>query len=236
MSLALRVGMSGLAAVALMTTLVPTSRAFHPHDRKGPMVGISIGGGESEIELSQDFLAELPEGTQPPSSEWIEGYAPGFRLGYGIGNHFMISFENRQWLDEGAITATSAEQVDKLRVNTQHYSFVLTVFPASPKSFAGGIYIQAGVGWSNSRFTILEPHDVDENGNIIPNEWGENFEEIYKEDDPGTAYSIGAGYEFRIMKRVAAGVAMSYNYLDSSGQIFDKSRFVPITWTLNWYW
>lgn len=193
------------------------------------MVGISIGRGESEIDLGQEFLAQLPEGTQGPATGWIEGYSPGFKFGWGFGNHFMVSFENRQWLDEGGITGEELEEVDKLRVNTQHYSFMFTVYPASPKSFAGGIYIQAGVGWSNSRFTILEP--------LIPaNQWGENFEEIYKVDEAGTAYSVGAGYEFRIMRRVAAGVAASFNYLESGGAIFDKSRFVPITWTLNWYW
>ena len=229
MSRLFRVGMIGLATISLMITIAPPSQALHPHERNGIMVGVSLGRGESDIELGPLFADALPPGATPPRTGWTEGYSPGFKVGYGIGNHFMISFENRQWLDEGAVTSDSLQHVDKLRVNTQHYSFMLTVYPASPKSPAGGIYIQAGMGWSNSRFTILEP--------LIPaNEWGENFEELEKVDEAGTAYSVGVGFEFRIVKRVAAGVATSFNYLDTGGQLFAKSEFIPMTWTLNWYW
>jgi len=206
------------ASVFVLSLCSVVASAQHPHERSGLVTGVGIGRGETELTIADDGNPDTP------AKGRVEGYAPHASIGYGFGNHFVILFENKQWVDEQGLDDL------KLRVNTQHFSFALMYAPFNHESMAGGLYLQGGVGWANSRFTALEPIPEEEQ------EFGETYEPIVKLDDDGVAYSLGVGYEIRVLPPVAVGMAISYNYLDNGGLLFKESYFIPMTWTLNWYW
>ena len=91
----------------------------------------------------------------------------------------------------------------------------------------------AGGGYAHGRLSLLEPVEYEE-GAEIPG-GAETFHEIFKSDEGGWSAFAGTGYEFRISSAFAAGVSVSYNYLDIGADIYDKVRFVPVTMHLNWY-
>jgi opacity protein-like surface antigen len=191
--------------------------ALKPHKREGVIFGVAVGTSQGQVNL-------FPGSDYSVSSDWEQGVSPEIRLGYAvIKNRLLVTVANQQWLYEQGVLAE-----DKLRINTQNWSLDLTFCPGNPNSGWGGIYVKAGIGYANSRLTILEPIEEDEHGNT--------FEEVYKTDEYGTAYTVGIGYELRLAKSLAAGLAVSYIHQPIEGDIFDDSTFIPTNLTLNWYW
>lgn len=211
------VGLTALA-LALVLAAVPPAEAGAPHLREGVTFGVGVGVSKGRIDVYQGG-----EG-QTVQSGWEKGVTPQFRVGYAVvKNHLLLTLGNQQWLYEQGVLAD-----DKLRINAQNWSLVATWCPFNPHSATGGIYVNAGIGYANTRLTILEPIEEDEHGNT--------FEEIFKSDEFGTAYQVGLGYEFRLTKLFAAGLSASYIYQDTGGEIFDHTEVVPLNLTLNWYW
>ena len=209
-----------LCFLALVFVLSPISaheaQALSPHIRDGWMVGVAYGYGKGKVtagSLGDDL-----------ETDWQRGVVPQMRIGYTlIDNRLTVSIENKQWLYEQGVL-----DVDKGRVNIQNWTLALTYYPGNPYRAAGGIYLQAGAGLANARLTLLEP--------IEDHPYGDQFEEVFKQDEGGTAVFFSAGYEFRIVPRVAAGVAVSVVYQSIGGEIFDDAVSVPANLTLNWYW
>lgn len=205
-------------ALAMVLSTSQDAWALKPHLREGFSLGVGVGVGPGKVSM-------FPGGEGGAvSSDWEKGVTPELRLGYAvIKNRLLVSVGNRQWLYEQGILAD-----DKLRINAQSWLLALNYYPANPQSMAGGIQIFAGVGLANARLTLLEPIENDPYGN--------KFEEIFKEDEGGTAYQVGVGYEFRLLRTVAAGVTVSYIYQDVGGEIFEDATAIPVNLTLNWYW
>lgn len=210
----------GLVALVLALGLgaAPAAVAGHPHLREGVTFGAALGYGPGRVSLfpgDEDLQSE---------SSWEAGVTPQFRLGYAVvGNHLLVTAAVQQWLYEQGILAE-----DKGRVNSQAWTLSLVWCPGKPHSAAGGIQITAGIGVANARLTLLEPVEDDPHGN--------KFEEVFKEDEQGTAYQFGVGYEFRLTKSLAAGLSASYIYQTIGGEIFEDSASWPLNLTLNWYW
>lgn len=209
----------GVFALVLVLGLVTVQDvwALKPHLREGVIFGVGFGTTQGQVNL-------FPGSGEDVSSDWEQGVSPEYRLGYAvIKNRLLVTVSNQQWLYEQGVFAE-----DKLRINTQNWSLDLTVCPGNPNSGWGGIYVKGGVGYANSRLTILEPIEEDEYGNT--------FEEIYKTDEYGMSYMLGIGYEFRLAKSLAAGIAVSYIHQPIDGTIFEDSTWIPSNLTLNWYW
>jgi opacity protein-like surface antigen len=211
---------AGIIALVLVLGLVavPDVWAGKPHLREGVIFGVTFGASRGQATLFPG------EETTTVGSDWETGVTPQVRLGYAVvKNHLLVTVANQQWLYEQGVLAD-----DKLRINTQNWTLALVWCPFNPNKASGGIHVQAGIGYANSRLTLVEPIEEDEHGNT--------FEEVFKKDEFGTAYTVGVGYEFRLVKSLAAGLAASYIYQPIDGTIFEDSSFVPINLTLNWYW
>ena len=204
--------------LAMGLVLVPDAGAGPTHSREGVIFGVGFGISQGKVHLfpgDDDLSVE---------SGWKMGVVPQIRLGYAVvKNRLLVTVANQQWLYEQGILAE-----DKMRINTQNWTLALTWCPGNPNSHWGGLYVLAGVGYANSRLTLLEPIEEDEHGN--------KFEEVFKVDEPGTAYQVGIGYEFRITKTVAVGMAASYIQTETGGTVFDYSTVIRFNLTLNWYW
>jgi hypothetical protein len=211
---------AGLFALvlALGLVVVQDAGAGNPHLREGVIFGIGMGYSPGRVYLfpgDPDMAVE---------SEWEFGPTPQIRLGYAVvKNRLLVTVANQQWLYEQGIFAE-----DKLRVNAQNWTLALTWCPGNPQGASGGMYLLGGIGIANARMTLLEPLEDDPYGNL--------FEEIAKQDESGTAYQIGIGYEFRLTKTIAAGLSVSYIYQTIGGEIFDYTEVIPVNLTLNWYW
>lgn len=209
----------GMLALVLMVGLVAVQGAWamKPHTREGVIFGVAFGTSEGQVNLFPGTDIEV-------SSDWEQGVSPEYRLGYAvIKNRLLLTVANQQWLYEQGVLAE-----DKLRINTQNWSFDLTFCPGKPTSWWGGLFVKAGIGYANSRLTILEPIEEDDYGNT--------FEEVFKRDEIGTSYTVGIGYEFRLANSLAAGIGASYIHQPIDGEIFADSTFIPTNLTLNWYW
>jgi len=209
-----------ILGLALMLGMLGSqdARALKPHERDGVLFGVAFGFSPGKVSM---FPGE--EGGAV-SSDWEIGVTPQLRLGYTFfKNRLGISLVGQQWLYEQGVLAE-----DKLRINVQNLALAFNYYPGNPQSMAAGIHFEGGVGLANARITILEPVEDDPHGN--------KFEEIFKEDEGGTSYHIGLGYEFRIMPSVAAGLMVSYVYQTIGEEIFDEASSVPVNVTLNWYW
>lgn len=207
-------------AMALLMVLLPIrpAQALSPNERDGMIFGIGVGVSPGKVAFAPG------PGGNAVDTDWKTGVTPQIRVGYGIiKDRLSITLTNQQWLYEQGILAD-----DKLRINSQNWSVAFTYYPGNPLTAAGGIYILASAGISNSRLTLLEPVEDDPHGNM--------FEEVFKEDDQGTSYQIGAGYEFRLTRLFAAGVSVSYVHQPVGGAIFEDTSVIPINLTLNWYW
>jgi opacity protein-like surface antigen len=211
---------AGLAlATGLSLALVAgPARALAPHVRDGWVLGVAVGTGQGEVAFRSG-----DEGDRVESGS-LRGVVPQFRIGHAIiADRLVVSLENKQWLYEQGVLAE-----EKLRVNVQNWSLGLTYYPADPRSLAGGLFLQAGVGAANARLTLLEPLEDDP--------WGNRFEEIFLEDESGAAYTFSAGFEFRLVPNVAAGLAASYVYQTIDGDLVDDASSLPVNFILNWYW
>ena len=209
----------------LTTTLVLTAgfvvaplpgalaHAAGPVDRHDWSVGVATRVGRATVELHG----------APADLDWSRGASPQFRVGRVLGEHWMIGLQERQWLNEGGLSGY------KVRGNVQNFGLVLTSYPGRTTNMTSGIFLELGAGLAHGRITALEPY---EGG---ANQWGETYETVYKHDAKGWGAMVGAGYEFRISSHFAAGVSMSYNYLEFDDEIFDRVEFVPGGLNLNWY-
>ena len=209
-----------ITLVALLLGLLPvqSAQALSPHDREGVIFGVGVGfsPGQATLFPGNEELAV--------SSDWEIGVTPQLRVGYAVmKNRLSLTVTNQQWLYEQGILAE-----DKLRINAQNWSLALTYYPAKRESVAGGLYILGSYGISNSRLTLLEPIENDPHGN--------KFEEVFKEDEGGSSYQFGAGFEFRLTRLFAAGVSVSYIHQSVGGTIFEDTSVIPLNLTLNWYW
>lgn len=209
-----------ILAMALVMVLLPiqSAQALSPNERGGMIFGIGVGFSPGKVTFAPDSEGDAV------TTDWKTGVTPQLRVGYAfLKDRLSVTVTNQQWLYEQGVLAE-----DKLRINTQNWSLAFTYYPANPQSAAGGIYILASAGISNSRLTLLEPIEDDPHGNM--------FEEIFKEDNTGASYQIGAGYEFRLTRLFAAGVSVSYIHQPVDGTIFEDTSVIPINLTLNWYW
>lgn len=209
-----------LLALALAAGLVAASGAAagQPHVRDGVIFGVGIGYGSGRVTLiGGEEVGRVESG-------WRAGVTPQVRLGYAVvRDRLLVTVANQQWLYEQGVFAA-----DKLRVNAQNWTLALTWCPGNPRGASGGLQIMGGVGLANARLTILEPVENDPHGN--------KFEEVFKEDERGTAYQLGLGYEFRLGKAVAAGLSASYILQTYDGDLFEETAVYPLNLTLNWYW
>lgn len=213
-----RFGVLLALALAVVLSTGQDARALAPHLREGFTLGAGFGVSPGRVSV---FPGQEGDAV---SSDWEWGVTPEIRLGYAVvKNRLAVSVANQQWLYEQGLFAEN-----KLRINAQSWILALNYYPGNPRSMAGGLQLFAGVGLANARLTLLEPLEDDPHGN--------RFKAVFKEDEGGTTYQVGIGYEFRVLPTVAVGVAVSYIYQDVGGAIFDDASAIPMNLTLNWYY
>lgn len=223
----LRLHTSLLVLVGILTT-VGSAHALWPHDRARWMVGLSLGPGASDLQIND------PTGEGVIDTDWEGGRSAQFRVGWlFVPNRFMVSLEGRQWLDEQGYQDASTDEPLKIRSNVQQYSLALTWFPGSVGGPTGGIYLKAGGGWGNGRLSILRPATEEEKEASGGNE----FTELFKNDDGGLALFGEVGYELFVWSTLAAGLSASYSYFDfNDGEVYTQARTLAGGLSLNWYW
>jgi hypothetical protein len=208
------------------------------------MAGLSVGVGRTKSTIQSQFA------DQTLKTGWLDGVIPQIRFGWVfIPNRLMISFENKQWVYEQGLDQQIADDLGlcvppngpapdscivKLRTNVQQFSFALTWFPGSVTGPTGGLFLKAGMGWANARFSTLRPSTEEE----FEATGGNEFEPYdgFPVDDGGLAVFGELGYELRIWRGLAAGLNFTYSYYDIGGEVFQKAETVGTALNLNWYW
>ena len=196
---------AGLFVATLLLFLAADSAlALKPHQRSRWMTGIQLGVGQAKLTVNDP--------NNPGASldrSWEQGMMPGLRFGWVfIPNKLMVSFENKQWIDEQPAPDELVEAIApdepflKLRANVQHFTLALTWFPGKPENPWGGLWLKAGGGFANARFTVLRLTTEDEQM------YGDKFHKLIKNDDAGVAAFAELGYELRIIKPMAAGLCL----------------------------
>ncbi len=201
------------AVLALLCLSAGDAFALKAHKRDGWMVGVGIGYGESKITTGSsvgDF-----------TTDWQDGACPQIRIGRMLGQHLMVSFDQKGWLDEQGFGD------NKVRVGIQNFTAALTVFPGNPESVAGGLYFQGGVGFANARLTVFQNSFIGTGPDSLDH--GEH------RDEGGVGAMLGAGYEFRLSSALAAGIDVSANFQQIDSAIFKETWFFPAVLSLNWY-
>ena len=199
-----------LAAIGLSAG-VTLCLAQELHSRDGWTVGVAYGPAKAKV-----------EGDGSLSTGWMEGPAQSIRIGRMFGSFARVGYEHQAWLREQGLKSL------KVRAGTQLEALGVTAYLGRPGSALGGLFLTAGGGYAHCRLTFLEP--------LAPGESkiGDTYEEVYKKDEFGWGAFGGLGYENHISRSFAAGLAISYNYLDIGDEIFDTAEFVPLMANLNW--
>jgi hypothetical protein len=181
--------------------------AGNPHKRDGWILGVAYGMGLGEVTFSNELVGETRDGA-----------IPQIRFGHMLGENFSATVEYDGWVYElGRIP-------DKFRVSLQQVMAGLTWYPGSADKASGGMYLRAcaGLGWAGLAAIELDEDLLQTHGARI--------------DESGLGLAFAFGYEMRIVEDLAAGLSVGYNYLDIGGDIYDEAYFVPLTFSLNWYW
>ena len=205
--------LAGTACLLSVGLCATDALALKRHVRDGWMFGIGIGYGESKI-TTGSAVGNF-------TTDWQEGACPQIRLGKMLGPHFMVSFDQRGWLDEQGYGSS------KIRAGIQTFAAALTVFPGNPNNETGGIYVRGGVGFANARLTVFQSSFIGAGPDSLDD--GEH------RDEGGIGYTLGGGYEFRLSSALAAGIDVSANYQKIDGAIFEETWFFPAVLSLNWY-
>jgi hypothetical protein len=114
---------------------------------------------------------------------------------------------------------------DKWRRSMQNFSLAFAVFPGNQRGASGGIFLRAGagIGWVGTGAKQVVQ--------------GEAQDEGEREDDTGWVAFGEGGYEFWIHENATAGMSVTYNYMDVSGDHFvSKSWFASLALNFNVYW
>jgi opacity protein-like surface antigen len=207
------VGLLSLAA----TLWAPPACAFKDHTRPGWLVGVGYGGGPGQFDVgpAQPFN---PERGDPGDQQ--RGASPQIRVGRMVARHWMLGVNYEGWFYE------RGDVNEKERFSLQNVTLAATFYPGNPQNATGGIFLRGGVGLGWGRYAIVPLVEVE---GEIEQEHGDAT------DESGLGLVFGAGYEFRIAKHFAAGLAASVNYLSIGQDIFDDGVYVPVALNLSWY-
>jgi opacity protein-like surface antigen len=195
-----------LAAGAL-TAAASDVFALSPHERDGWVLGLSYGGARGE--------AEAPDGTGGGTED---GVSPQIRFGHMLGSHFSLGASYSGWMYETGVNPI------KYRYALQSINLAATWYPGRADSGLGGLYLRAGAGLGWANYTEIELVE------------GEEQSHGDRTTESGLGLELNLGYEFRIVRNMAAGIGIGYNYLDIGGELYEKGSFYPVTLNLGWYW
>ena len=187
-----------LALIALSLLAAETARAGDYHnDRRGLMLGFNVGGANADLKfqrLGADIKREI-EG----------GHGGALRVGFGLSDHFVLSFE--AYGIEKQDAATDLEAGAAL--------VTATWYPGG-----GGFFLRAGVGTGVTSLKMTSPEFIN---------WVER---------EGDAALLGLGYEWRLGRQFALGVAVDgvvTEYSDTFGFHDTEFGFGSASLQLNWY-
>jgi hypothetical protein len=198
---------AALAVVALFAAAQPAAAFLEPHVRDGWTVGVAYGTARGEVEVSNGEV-----------DAFQDGVSPQIRVGHSIGRHFSFGASYAGWMFE------EGELPIKLRLSMQNILAALTWYPGDPERALGGFYMRGGLGVAWTRITAVEIKDDEEQGH------GEHLQES------GLGAELTLGYEFRVARTVALGMALGVHNLSIQGDVFTDASFVPVTFTGTWYW
>ena len=197
-----------LAATMLAAARPEKVLAGIPHERGGWLLGMSYGYGRGRMKAlgNQDEY------------KFHDGVTPQIRFGHMLGNHLALHMEYGGWMLEDGILP------DKLRISMQDVVLAATWFPGNSGSAWGGFYLRAGAGLGWASAALIEIND--------------DLEQEFsrRKDETGLGLQFALGYEWRIARHTAAGLGLSLQHLDIGGDIFQSTTFVPVTFSLGWYW
>jgi len=209
-SLHSRIFLAGVLLTVAFLSILPVDRAMagHPHQRDGWLLGMSYGYGRGRIKA-------FDSGDQ---YDFHDGTTPQIRFGHMLGDHLALHVEYGGWMLEDGILP------DKMRISMQDVVLAATWFPGSPQSAWGGFYLRAGAGLGWASAALIE----------INEDLEQEFSQ--RKDETGLGLQFAFGYEWRIAHNTAAGLGLSLQHLDIGGEIFQNTTFVPLTFSLGWYW
>lgn len=189
--------------------------AFKDHVRSGWLVGVGYGGG-----MGQFTPGPAPSPDPARSDESERGAAPQMRVGRILSPRWMLGANYEGWLYErGDVNV-------KHRYSLQNIALAATFFPGDPQDASGGLFLRGGVGLGWGRYANVPLLEV---AGEIEQEHGTNT------DESGLGLVFGVGYEFRVARHFAAGVAADVNYLMIDQDVFEDGLYIPVTLNLNWY-
>jgi hypothetical protein len=191
---------SAILCLIMIVSAPLTAQAVpYAHTRDGFTFGFSLGGGSG----SWDF-----EGLNTDS---VGGGALGLRVGYAPNSHVAITANFDNWMRR--------DEVLEVDVTLQTWTLTAgaTVFPGSPKSWAGGFFLRGGlgVGGTSAQFEL---NDLDE-----------------KIQEGGIAGVLGIGYEFRLTQSFALGLSANGNAVGFDSDVIESAQFGSFILQANWY-
>lgn len=191
----------------ILTIMLPGAAAgAENHVRDGWFIGMGYGYGRGVITASNE-----------QDYSYRDGATPQIRFGHSVGEHFLAGLEYGGWMFE------EGDAVQKYRYSLQSVTAAATWHPGSADAYWGGFYTRGGVGLAWGRAVIIDIEDQ---------------EQVHSRtlDEAGLGLVFQVGYEFRITHNAAAGLSLGWNHLTIEKDFFDVARYVPVVFTLNWYW
>ncbi len=191
----------------VLAALLPGAEArAEDHIRDGWFIGMGYGYGRGVITASNE-----------QDYSYRSGAIPQIRFGHSVGKHFLAGLEYGGWMFE------EGDAHHKYRYSLQSVNAALTWHPGDADAYWGGFYTRAGAGLAWGRAVSVEIEDQVQVGSTSITE-------------TGLSLVFQIGYEFRITHNAAAGLSTGWNQLNIGKDLFDEARYVPLAFTLNWYW
>jgi opacity protein-like surface antigen len=159
------------------------------------------------------------------------GVTPQFRFGRMlVKQRLLVSVQINQWVAESGglpeVPADPGTEFVKFQVNSQLVSLGVTAYPGNPNSALGGLSLSAGGGPAVGRVDVAQAP--------LTGTGGEDPDEVVNYDW-GWGFYVGAGYEWRVFRSVAAGATIQYYHTANDGDLIDTSNVLPVSLSLNWY-
>jgi opacity protein-like surface antigen len=214
-----------LCAIAALTMLAGEALALSPHTRDGWVLGLSFGGARGKATFNS-FPEDAGGASVSGTGETEDGVSPQMRLSHMLGNHLAVGASYTGWMYE-TVNAAKPDfdpARDKLRFSLQNIMLGLTWYPGQAESGWGGLYVRGGVGLAWTAITQVTLVDGEEQGHG------------HRDQETGLGLELNVGYEFRLVRSMAAGIGIGINHQNIGKDIYETSTFYPVTLNLGWYW
>ena len=203
-----KIALAVIAPLLLVCFGAQEASAIKIYERDGWNTGISLGFGRGRFVNADGVNTALQNGA-----------APQWRVNKMLSPHISLGFEYQGWMLEGD-DDPSNDVDEKLRRSIQQWSLAVTWYPGNQENAWNGLYLKAGGGFGLAGTALVE---IEDGHQVDPNN---------REDEWGTGFLFGTGYDFWIIPNATVGAGTTINYY-SIGETFVDEAWVWVPLQMN---